>query len=250
MANTHTQAEEPDRIRAESQLNRPARIAGAIDCLAAPGWGVFAAMAGFGSIAAENGEALWRSLVLMTGLWSMPGQVAFVELSAEGVLGWSLVIAATIANLRMLPLTLASMPLLGRGWSSVRQLWLAQINSVTGYVQLTDVASRLEDRRVLARYFEGFCLGTLLLGACGTTVGHTLASELPEQGVRTLIFVTPLYLLLLTGRTRKPMMLTAAGLGCVLLPLAHLWSAEWGVIGGGLVAGTLAFALNERKGAR
>ena len=69
-------------------------------------------MAGFGSIAGEAGETLLRSLVLMAGLWSMPGQVAFVELSAEGVLGWTLIIAVTVANLRMLPLTLASMPLL------------------------------------------------------------------------------------------------------------------------------------------
>ena len=103
------------------------------DCVIAPGWGVFAAMAGFGSIAGEAGETLWRSLVLMAGLWSMPGQVAFVELSAEGVLGWTLILAVTVANLRMLPLTLASIPLLrDKPGITIRHFWLAQINSVTG----------------------------------------------------------------------------------------------------------------------
>ena len=83
--------------------DNPAFAIGFRDCVVAPGWGVFAAMAGFGSIAGEAGETLSRSLILMVGLWSMPGQVAFVELSAEGVLGWTLVIAVTVANLRMLP---------------------------------------------------------------------------------------------------------------------------------------------------
>ena len=218
------------------------------DCVVAPGWGVFAAMAGFGSIAGEAGESLWRALVLMAGLWSMPGQVAFVELSAEGVVGLSMIVAVTVANLRMLPLTLASIPLLRdeRGIRP-RHFWLAQINSVTGFVQLKDASGRIEDQRSLARYFEGFCVGTLLLGALGTTLGHSLASHLPEQGLRTLIFVTPLYLLLLTVRTRDAMMLSAAALGCVAVPLGHLWSADWGVIAGGLAAGTLAFAVNETR---
>lgn len=178
----------------------------------------------------------------------MPGQVAFVELSAEGVLGWTLIIAVTVANLRMLPLTLASMPLLrDKPGITIRHYWLAQINSVTGFVQLTDAAGRYEDRRRLDRYFEGFCLGTLILGALGTILGHTAASQLPEQGVRALIFVTPLYLLLLTGRTRDTMMLSAAALGCICVPVAHSWSSDWGVILGGLVAGTLAFTVIELR---
>ncbi len=218
------------------------------DCVVAPGWGVFAAMAGFGSIAGEAGESLWRALALMAGLWSMPGQVAFVELSAEGAAGWTLILAVTVANLRMLPLTLGSIPLL-RGAQGIgpRHFWLAQINSVTGFVQLRDAAARITEPERLAHYFEGFCVGTLVLGALGTTIGHTLASRLPDQGLRTLIFVTPLYLLLLTGRTRDPMMLSAAALGCLAVPLAHLWSPGWGVVAGGLVAGTAAFAVHEAR---
>jgi len=218
------------------------------DCVIAPGWGVFAAMAGFGAIAGEAGETLWRSLVIMAGLWSMPGQVAFVELSAEGVLGWTLIIAVTVANMRMLPLTLASIPLLrDKPGITIRQFWLAQINSVTSFVLLTDAAGRISDRRRLNRYFEGFCLGTLVLGAAGTIIGHTLAGQLPVQGVRALIFVTPLYLLLLTGRTRDSMMLGAAVFGCIFVPIAHRWSADWGVILGGFIAGTLAFVVFESR---
>ena len=176
----------------------------------------------------------------------MPGQVAFVQLSSEGVLGWTLVIAVTIANLRMLPLTLASIPLVrDKPGITIRHFWLAQINSVTGFVQLTDAAARIDDRRSLDRYFEGFCIGTLILGAAGTAIGHTLASKLPEQGIRALIFVTPLYLLLLSGRTRDSMMLGAAVLGCIFVPIAHTWSADWGVIVGGLIGGTLAFIAME-----
>lgn len=216
------------------------------DCVTAPGWGVFAAMAGYGTIAGEAGVELWKTLVLMAGLWSMPGQVAFVELSAEGVAGWTLILSVTVANLRMLPLTLASVPLLRDGRNgSIRLIWLAQINSVTGYVNLVDSSARISDRRELSFHFEGFCLGTLLLGALGILAGHAIANQLPAEGLRALIFVTPLYLLLLTARTRDWMMLASAALGCACVPFVHLWSPDWGVIAGGVLAGTLAFAVFE-----
>lgn len=238
-------------MRAASTYRDPSFLTGMRDCVVAPGWGVFAAMAGFGALAAEAGTTLVDALILMAGLWSMPGQVAFVELRADDAVGWALILTVTLANLRMLPVTIASVPLL-RSEPGVRprHFWLAQINSVTGYVQLTDAAGRIEDRSERARYFEGFCLGTLVLGTLGTLLGHTLASRLPEEGVRLLIFLTPLYLLLLAGRTRSAMMLSAAGLGFVLVPLGHLWFADWGTIVGGLVAGSLAFAAVELRGSR
>ena len=65
--------------------------------------------------------------------------------------------------------------------------------------------------------------------------------------MRALIFVTPLYLLLLTGRTRDSMMLSAAALGCIFVPVAHSWSADWGIVLGGLIAGTLAFTVIELR---
>ena len=226
--------------------SRPSFATGFRDCVAAPGWGVFAAMAGFGSIAGEAGEPLWRSLVLMAGLWSMPGQVAFVELSPQASLGWTIIVSVTLANIRMFPVTLASIPLLREHKNfALKHLWLAQINSVTGYVQLLDATPRIQDRQRLGRYFEGFCIGTLVLGAGGTILGHSAANLLPSEGVRVLMFLTPLYLLLLSGRTRTAMMLAAAVLGCAFVPLAHLWSPDWGILLGGLVGGTIAFAAFE-----
>lgn len=203
-------------------------------------------MLGFGSIAADLGEPLWRCLLLTVGLWSMTGQLAFVELTAKGVVGWTVVLAVTIANIRLLPLTLATIPLIRTRPGLAREhFWVAQINSVTSYVQLTHAAHAIADRTTLSRYFHGVCVAALVLGLSGTILGHTAASLLPPEVVRMLIFTTPLYMLLLSGRTPDHAMFGAALLGCVLVPLASAWSPDWGVIIGGVVAGTIAFAIGE-----
>jgi predicted branched-subunit amino acid permease len=203
-------------------------------------------MLGFGSIAADLGEPLWRCLILTFGLWSMTGQLAFIELTASDIAGWTVVLAVTVANIRLLPLTLATIPLVRiEPGLQARHFWIAQINSVTSYVQLTHAANAIADRTRRERYFHGVCVAALALGLTGTILGHTAASTLPPEVLRTLVFTTPLYMLLLSGRTPDHAMFGAALLGCVLVPLAQAWSPQFGVIAGGLVAGTIAFAIGE-----
>lgn len=216
------------------------------DCAVAPGWGVFAAMLGFGSIAADLGEPLWRSIALTVGLWSMTGQLAYIEMTSNGIVGWTVILAVTVANIRLLPLTLATIPLIRtRSGLAHHHFLVAQMNSVTSYVQLTHAAHQIPDRSTLAMYFNGVCIAALMLGISGTLIGHMAANSLPTEVVRTLIFTTPLYMLLLSGRTPDHAMFGAALLGCLLVPIAQIWSPDWGVIIGGIAAGTIAFAIGE-----
>lgn len=226
----------------------PPFVHGIRDCFAAPGWGILASMTGFGTIAADLGEPLWRTLALTIGIWSMTGQLAFVQLTAENAASWTIVLAVTVANLRLLPLTLATIPLIRlQQGHSPHHLWIAQINSVTAFVQLLHVRRSFDDRRALHFYFLGFAITCLLFGIAGTTLGHTAAATLPAEVIRTLVFTTPLYILLLSGRTPDGTLFNAALLGCVIVPLASEWNSDWGIIVGGVAAGTLAFALGERR---
>jgi hypothetical protein len=76
----------------------------------------------------------------------------------------------------------------------------------------------------------------------------SLAESLPAAGVQALIFVTPLYLRLLTARSPKAQVQLAVVAGCVLVPAFHVWIGGLGIVVGGVVAGSIAFvATSWRK---
>jgi predicted branched-subunit amino acid permease len=200
-------------------------------------------MTGFGSLAGDAGTPLWTAVTLTIGVWSMPGQVAFVELYDSGASLLLVLLIVTVANVRMFPLTVATIPLLreGRGVKA-SHFAMAQLNSVTSYVRLADVAERKNDVKARIEFFTAFTIGTFVVGTIGTILGFTLAEYLPAAGVQALIFVTPLYLLLLTARSPKAQIQLAVIAGSVLVPAFHVWIGSLGIIVGGVVAGSIAFA--------
>ena len=230
------------------QQFKKALRAGALEGFFGPGLGVFAAMTGFGSLASGAGLSLLTAVALTLGIWSMPGQVAFVDLSAAGANLQTIFFVVTLANVRMLPLTIATMPLL-RNSPGVRPLHFlyAQLNSVTSYVRLVDITSAYSLANLRAAYFLFFTLATFLVGGAGTVIGFTLAELLPVTGVQTLIFITPLYLLLLTARSPRLTVLVAVLAGCFFVPLFHFMLGGTGIVIGGVIAGTLAFITGRRR---
>lgn len=238
----------------ESNSSRPSHKtfsfrSGLVEGMFGPGLGTFAAMTGFGSLAGDAGTPLWAAVALTIGVWSMPGQVAFVDLYSSGASLLVVLLIVTVANIRMFPLTIATIPLLreGRGIKA-SHFMMAQLNSVTSYVRLADVADRESDVRARIGFFTAFTIGTFVVGTIGTILGFTLAENLPAAGVQALIFLTPLYLLLLTARSPKAQVQLAVVAGCVLVPAFHVWIGALGIVVGGVVAGTIAFvATSWRK---
>jgi predicted branched-subunit amino acid permease len=217
------------------------------ECILGPGWGVFASMIGFGTLASEASVPMLHALIIMAGLWSMPGLIAFVDLYNSGIGILALVIATGIANVRVLPVTIATIPEI-RTSQKVKpaHFFYAQFNSVNAYLGLLNVKQKIEDRRLLTQYFVGFCMGTVFLGSVGVTVGMTLAGSVSPEILRILIFVTPLYILLLAASSRRPSILLSIAAGGLVVPYAQTLSADWGVVVGGVLAGTIAYFIARR----
>lgn len=229
-------------------LNDTRSRSGLIEGMFGPGLGTFAAMTGFGSLAADAGTPLWAAVALTIGVWSMPGQVAFVDLYASGASFLAVMLIVTVANVRMFPLTIATIPLLRQGPSvTPEHFLLAQLNSVTSYVRLVDVTAKERDVSSRIGFFIAFTIGTLIVGTIGTILGFTLAGNLPAAGVQALVFITPLYLLLLTARSPKAQVQLSVLAGCLLVPAFFAWMGSSGILVGGLIAGTLAYITTTRR---
>jgi predicted branched-subunit amino acid permease len=77
-----------------------------------------------------------------------------------------------------------------------------------------------------------------------TVIGYGLAESLPPLVRQGLVFIGPLYfVLILTGETRTRHGAVALACGAVAGPLIHLATPQWSVLLGGLIGGTLAWGL-------
>jgi predicted branched-subunit amino acid permease len=227
-------------------VRRRAVLLGVREAFGLPAVTLTASYLGFGSLVRASGLGLLPGLATTFGMWALPGQVALVELYGVGAA--LPVIAATVAltNARFLPMTIVLMPnLRARG----RPQWLyyaaAQLIAVTSWVLAMQRAPTLAEEERLP-YFFGLSL--VLWGGCfvGTAAGYMLAGGLPHVLSLGLVFLNPLYFMLIFAMDlRERSRVLALVAGAVLGPLLHILSPDWSLIVTGFVAGSLAFVLDK-----
>lgn len=220
---------------------------GARDSLGPPTLGIFAALSGYAVMAREAGLDLTATIVSVATIWTMPALMAYTELLVTGAAVWAFFVALLVISVRNLPMALSAIPIIRRKpgfrW---HHLMMAQLLSPTAWVQVTTVGRTIEpaDR---APYYLGFASTLLLAGLLGTWIGYTWAARLhPALGVSLLLF-TPLYIIFTMMTSRKRSSLLALLAGCMLVPPLMLYNAEFGLIAGGVTAGTIGFLLGRRE---
>lgn len=222
----------------------PARAfrGGVLDTAGAPGLVLAASYVGFGSLVRGSDLSVFAGIFSTVTGWALPGQIALVELYAIGASVLAIAIAVALTNVRMLPMTLALMPYLRHpGTPRWRYYAVAHVIAVTGWVQTMRRAPDLPTEERLP-YLAGFS-GTLwAITILSTAAGWYLAGAVPPSISLGLVFLNPIYfMLVLTADLRDRARLRAMLLGALCGPLFHLVSPNWGLLLTGLVAGTVAY---------
>jgi len=203
---------------------------------------------GFGALASGSGFPLWAALLSSATIFALPGQLAMLEMSIAGTVPTAIVITVGLTAARFLPMTVALMPVVRAGQRPAWQLYLAaQLLAMTGWAASM---RRFPDVAPAHRFawFIGFALTNWMACLAATGAGFALADSMPPLVRQGLVFVGPLYfLLILTGETRTRQGIIALACGAVIGPLVHLVSPQWSVMLGGLVGGTLAWAWARRS---
>lgn len=223
---------------------------GAIDATGLPALVLCASMIGYGSMAREAGLTLWTSVASTGLIWGLPGQIAMVELYALGAPAIALIVAASAANARFLPMVLSVMPVFNeapmrRGWHYV----IAQFMSLTTWAVIMRDGRRMNPEYRTPYYagFAGVCFGAALTG---TVAGFLLAGVLPRDITLSLVLLNPIFFTLIFVDTRVRGEIIAVLAGIAAGPLFHLLSADWGLVLTGAVAGTGAYLLDRVMGRR
>ena len=222
-------------------------LRGARDCFGVPALAISAALTGYGVMARDNGLDLAVTVVSVLSLWGLPAMMTYAEL--VGASSGPVLMAVTIAliNIRTLPMVVAALPLIRNGremkWT---HFVYAQFISPTNWAQ---IAAKQGEWSAPQRppYFLGFSVVMWACVSVGTVLGYVYGVALPAFIGLTLLFLTPFFVFLMMSTSRRRGGQWAVAIGAVLVPLAMTFSAEWGLLIGGLSAGTIGFAVGRKS---
>ena len=219
------------------------------EALGAPAIVLAASYLGFGSLVRASDLSLATGLVSTATAWALPGQVAAVELYAIGAPLVTVALAVALVNARLLPMVVAVVPMLRQaGTPRWRYFAVAHWLAVTSWVFAMRRCPALPTPERLP-YVAGF--GATLWGVSliATAVGFLLVGSVSPHVSLGLIFLSPVYfLLLLVQDLVDRMRLLAIASGAVLGPCLFLLAPDASLLLTGLIGGSLAFALGRRRG--
>ncbi|HYD98292.1 MAG TPA: AzlC family ABC transporter permease [Alphaproteobacteria bacterium] len=219
----------------------------------APGLVLGASYLGFGSLIRESGLGLWFGLASTATGWALPGQVALVELLATGATLATVGLAIFLVNARLLPMLVLLMPHLREGarpggrW---RYFLLAHFVAITSWANGMRLLPEIAPEHRL-RFFATFAITLFAITLAGTAIGYGLAAAVPPLLALGLVFLNPVYFMLVMAADwrQRARALAVAG-GAVCGPLLHLAVPDWSLLLTGLGVGTAAFLADRALGGR
>jgi len=209
-----------------------------------------ASYVGFGAFVHQSGLTLFQGLASTVAGWALPGQIALIEIFAAGGSLLAAAIAVGLANARLLPMVVTLLPILRQGDGSAKPRLIhylsAHFIALTGWaVAMQRTPDMPPDQRL--PFFLGFTAVIWSATVIATALGFFLVGILPHPVTLGLVFLNPLYFMLLfTADLLRRERGLALILGAILGPLFHLLSPDWGLLATGLLGGTLAFAIVQR----
>lgn len=223
----------------------PARtgfLAGAREAFGPAAAVMTAGFIGFGALAADSGMPFWAAALATALMWALPGQIILTEMYAAKAGILAIVAAVWVSAVRFLPTGMSIMPMMRmQGRETLKKLFVAQFVASTSWVlsMRNFPAMPIAERAPWLMGFGSVCtvLGVMLCG-----IGYSLAGVVPPEVHAGLVYVTPIYfLLLMFGDIRSATMGVAVCCGAVAVPLAHLVSPHWSLLAGGAAGGTAAY---------
>ncbi len=205
---------------------------------------------GIGALAFEFGfSPAW--IVLCTLLiWAAPAQVIVISTLATTSL-LDVAIAVTLSSTRFLPMVAALLPMLKVARTRQLELILP--------THLTAISVWVEGMRLLPnvpraerlQFYNGLGIGLIAVASLGSVIGHYLAGKMPPLLSTTLLFFTPMAMLMTLARNSEALLERLAfGLGLLIGPLLAAQKVKLDLMWTGVIAGSVAYAVHRLREAR
>lgn len=216
----------------------------------APALVLGASYVGFGGFVRDNGLGLDLALFSTLTAWALPGQLAMVELYLAGAPLLAIALAVALANMRLAPMTTVMLPVVKvEGRPVWRDYAAAHWVAITCWA-LTMLHGPALPREQRLAFFMGCALVLWVASLIGCTIGFLAAGALPRPVALALVFLNPLYFMLLCLQDLKQRP-RALGMffGAVLCAILHPFVPDWSLLIAGFVGGTAGYLLGGRRAA-
>ena len=223
-------------------------IRGALGVTGLPALVLMSAMVGFGGLAREAGLTLGEATFATFFIWALPSMIVLVGGIVAGLSLPATALAVALASMRFTPMVMAIVPEM-RSSSTRRRtlLGLSHFVAITAWVHAIRAFPNVP-REHRAAFFGGFAITLTVLSTVIVGTVHQIAPSLPREAAIALVFLTPIYFLTTLWASAKlpsdrPALLLGLGLG----PLIDWVSPSLGLLGAGIIGGTLAFVFARRR---
>jgi predicted branched-subunit amino acid permease len=229
--------------------SRAAWRAGVAEALGVPAAVLAAGYIGFGALAFDADFSLALALFSTMTIWALPGQIALIELRELGTAAPALVLAVMLTSARFLPMTVTLLPMLRhRAYRPWHYYVAGHFVAMTGWAVAVRRCPMLPSEQRLP-YFLGFAIGLWFACMVGTAVGYFASSSIGDLVTLGLVFLNPVYfILILGGEVRHRQGVLALLCGAFAGPLMQLITPQWALLVAGIAGGTLAFAIDRAWG--
>ncbi len=216
-----------------------------LDSLSLPVFILLTTMMGFGSLAQSVGFSPEMSALATALIWGLPGQLAMVEMTANGQELVAIIFACSLANARFFPMVVSFIPSMTRNRTSFPKLVLyAQLLSINSWAVCLRKFPEI-DPGYRQLYFMVFAISILTAAIAGTLLGYYASAVLPDAFVLGLIFLSPLFFALILSTVPGAGERASLFLGCLVVPLAHRYFPSVDLLITGVVGGSLGYYLGR-----
>ena len=205
---------------------------------------------GIGALSHEFGFTLWWMVLSTMLVWAAPAQVILISTLGTATL-WEVALAVTLSSVRFLPMVAALLPMLRHAGTRQRDLLLPMhLTAISVWVEgIRLLPTRPRVERVA--FYNGLGVGLMSAAVIASAFGFYLAAKLPPLFAATLLFFTPMALLMSSVRNSRTLLdRVAFALGLVIAPIVGAMQIGLDLMWTGLIAGTIAYVVHWTRQAR
>lgn len=218
---------------------------GAIGVFCLPTLILMMAFVGFTSLAREVGLTLIEVLLMTLLMWALPSIVVLTGAMSAGAGLIPAAIAVALSAVRLMPMTVALIPVLRDGKRT--NLW--QLLLVSHFVAVTAWVFAMRNLPELPRaarlpFFAGFGLAVHTIVLCSTAISFMVLPAIPGPIAAGLVLLTPVYFMFsMYQASRTGGDKLALILGLILGPVFYYYFPGADLLLTGFVGGTVAFVI-------
>ena len=202
-----------------------------------------------GALLKDAGFNLQQSAASSLFTYALPGQLVMAESLLVGASLVNIFIAVWLVNFRLYPMTVSLFPLLEHKTQPKWKYYLScHFLAVTSWLIAKEGYKKV-DRKNRIDFWIGIGVGTWTTAIVMTVLGYLSADYLNKNMLIGLAIVNPVYFFCMMIGAMKNLSISVAVIGGTILgPLIYIFSTEWALLFGGLIAGTIAFIMGENNG--